>query len=47
MLSAMYVGDYTSLYLAFLREMDPAPIDMIEDLKDALRERRESRPGTE
>jgi glucose/mannose-6-phosphate isomerase len=42
-LSAMYVGDYASLYLAFLRGMDPAPIDMIEDLKRALKERRTAR----
>jgi glucose/mannose-6-phosphate isomerase len=42
-LSAIYVGDYTSLYLAFLRGMDPAPIDMIEDLKGALAQRRSSR----
>jgi glucose/mannose-6-phosphate isomerase len=45
MLSAMYVGDYASIYLAFLRGMDPAPIDMIEDLKKALKERREARGG--
>jgi glucose/mannose-6-phosphate isomerase len=43
MMSAMYVGDYTSLYMAFLRGMDPAPIEMIEDLKVALRDRRASR----
>jgi glucose/mannose-6-phosphate isomerase len=42
-LSAMYVGDYTSLYLAFLREMDPASIDMIEDLKRAIKDRRDMR----
>jgi glucose/mannose-6-phosphate isomerase len=42
-LSAMYVGDYASLYLAFLRGMDPAPIDMIEDLKRALHDRRAAR----
>jgi glucose/mannose-6-phosphate isomerase len=42
-LSATYVGDYASLYLAFLRGMDPAPVDMIEDLKRSLRERREAR----
>jgi len=45
LMSAMYVGDYTSLYLAFLRGMDPAPVDMIEDLKRALRERRVAREG--
>lgn len=43
MLSALHVGDYTSLYLAFLRGMDPAPIEMIEDLKRALAERRAQR----
>ncbi len=42
-LSATYVGDYTSLYLAFLRGMDPAPVDMIEDLKRALIDRRTAR----
>jgi len=45
MLSTMYVGDYTSLYLAFLRGMDPAPIDAIEDLKRGLKERRAARGG--
>ncbi len=45
MLSTMYVGDYTSLYLAFLREMDPAPVEMIEDLKKALKARRAEREG--
>ena len=42
-LSAMYVGDYTSLYLAFIRGMDPAPVEMIEDLKRALADRRRGR----
>jgi glucose/mannose-6-phosphate isomerase len=42
-MSAMYVGDYASLYLAFLRGMDPAPVEMIEDLKRALKARREGR----
>jgi glucose/mannose-6-phosphate isomerase len=45
LMSAMYVGDYTSLYLAFLRGMDPAPVEMIEDLKRALRDRRVAREG--
>lgn len=45
LMSAMYVGDYTSLYLAFLRGMDPAPVEMIEDLKRALRDRRAAREG--
>jgi glucose/mannose-6-phosphate isomerase len=43
LMSAMYVGDYASLYLAFLRGMDPAPVEMIEDLKRALRDRRVAR----
>jgi glucose/mannose-6-phosphate isomerase len=42
-LSAMYVGDYASLYLAFIRGMDPAPVEMIEDLKRALADRRSGR----
>jgi len=45
MLSTLVVGDYTSLYLAFLRGIDPAPIEMIEDLKRALKERRDAREG--
>jgi hypothetical protein len=32
-----------SVYLAFLRGLDPGPIDMIEDLKRALKERRAKR----
>jgi glucose/mannose-6-phosphate isomerase len=43
LMSAMYVGDYTSLYLAFLRGMDPAPVDMIEDLKRSLQDLRAAR----
>jgi len=43
MLSTLYVGDMVSLHMAFLRGLDPGPIDMIEDLKRALRERREKR----
>jgi glucose/mannose-6-phosphate isomerase len=43
LLSAMYVGDYASLYLALLRGMDPAPVEMIEDLKRSLKDRREAR----
>jgi glucose/mannose-6-phosphate isomerase len=46
-MSAMYMGDYTSLYLAFLREMDPAPVEMIEDLKGALKDRRVAREADE
>ncbi len=42
-LSTTYVGDYTSLYLAFLKGMDPAPVEMIEDLKKALKTRRADR----
>jgi hypothetical protein len=45
MLSTLVVGDYASLYLAFLRGIDPAPIEMIEDLKRALKERRAAREG--
>jgi len=43
MLSTLYVGDMASVYLAFLRGLDPGPIDMIEDLKRALKERRAER----
>ena len=32
-----------SLYLAFIRGMDPAPVEMIEDLKRALADRRSGR----
>jgi glucose/mannose-6-phosphate isomerase len=43
MLSTMYVGDYVSMYIAFLRGLDPAPIEMIEGLKRSLAERRAAR----
>ena len=43
MLSTLYVGDVASVYLAFLRGLDPGPIDMIEDLKRALKDRRTKR----
>jgi len=39
----LYIGDMTSVYLAFLRGLDPGPIDMIEDLKRALKGRRAKR----
>lgn len=36
MLSLMYLGDYTSVYLALLRGVDPTPVDVIENLKDLM-----------
>ncbi|MCK4613860.1 MAG: bifunctional phosphoglucose/phosphomannose isomerase, partial [Thermoplasmata archaeon] len=32
-LSLIYIGDFTSAYLAVLREIDPTPVEIIEDLK--------------
>jgi glucose/mannose-6-phosphate isomerase len=36
MLTTIYLGDYTSVYLALLRGMDPTPVQIIEDLKKQL-----------
>ena len=35
-LDLVLLGDYVSLYLACLREVDPGPVDIIERLKDRL-----------
>lgn len=40
-LSTIYKGDYTSLYLAVLRGVDPTPVTAIEDLKGRLKKARE------
>lgn len=39
MLSTMYIGDFSSVYLAFLYEVDPLPIPIIDALKKQLEER--------
>jgi len=31
------LGDYTSVYLAFLRQVDPTPVERIQELKARLR----------
>lgn len=36
LLDLMYVGDWTSLYLAYDNEVDPGPIDAIQQLKKEL-----------
>jgi len=36
MLSLIYIGDYASVYLAVMNEIDPTPVNIIEDLKKAL-----------
>ena len=36
MLDLVMLGDYVSLYLALLREVDPGPVEVIERLKEAL-----------
>jgi glucose/mannose-6-phosphate isomerase len=38
MVGAVYLGDYASLYLAFLNEVDPTPVAEIETLKRRLAE---------
>ncbi len=38
MMYAMYLGDFTSCYLAVLRNIDPTPVDAIIELKKALAE---------
>jgi len=42
LLDLMYVGDWTSLYLAYDAGVDPGPIDAIFRLKDALAQHREN-----
>jgi glucose/mannose-6-phosphate isomerase len=36
--SAIYLGDFTSYYLAILNRVDPSPVEVIERLKQALKE---------
>ncbi|MBW4061221.1 bifunctional phosphoglucose/phosphomannose isomerase [Candidatus Saccharibacteria bacterium] len=36
MLYTLLLGDYVSAYLAFLNEIDPTPVDLIEELKREL-----------
>lgn len=38
LMSVLYFGDWVSLYLALLLEVDPTPIPLINKLKDALAE---------
>jgi len=38
MLSTILVGDFTSVYLAFLRGVDPTPVKTINYLKDTLKQ---------
>ena len=35
-MSLIYLGDYVSLYLAFLNNIDPTPVDVINYLKEKL-----------
>jgi len=39
MFSAMYVGDFASIYLAVLYEVDPTPVAIIDELKRQLEEK--------
>lgn len=36
MIYSMYLGDFTSCYLAFLRGVDPTPVDAITELKSQI-----------
>ncbi|MFH1711355.1 MAG: SIS domain-containing protein, partial [Nanoarchaeota archaeon] len=38
MFSAIYLGDFTSYYLALVNRIDPTPVEVIERLKMALKE---------
>lgn len=38
MMSLTYMGDFTSVYLAFLYQVDPTPVDRISTLKQGLTE---------
>jgi len=37
LLDLMYLGDWTSYYLALANDVDPGPIDAIAQLKEQLR----------
>jgi len=39
MLSVMYIGDFASVYLAILNNIDPTPVDIITKMKSELEER--------
>ena len=39
MLSVLYVGDFTSIYLALLRGIDPTPIEVIKEMKKKLQKK--------
>jgi glucose/mannose-6-phosphate isomerase len=34
--SVIYLGDFVSLYMAYLNEIDPTPVQVIETLKQKL-----------
>jgi glucose/mannose-6-phosphate isomerase len=38
MLSLVYLGDWVSLYLAYLDQTDPSPVRRIAELKARLKE---------
>jgi len=38
MMYMMYLGDFTSCYIAILRSIDPSPVDIIKELKKRLAE---------
>ncbi|RLF67158.1 MAG: bifunctional phosphoglucose/phosphomannose isomerase, partial [Thermoplasmata archaeon] len=38
-MNAIYLGDWTSYYLAVLRKVDPLPVDIITELKKELSSR--------
>ncbi len=44
--SQVYLGDYTSYYLALLNKIDPTPVHLIEQFKKALAERTRGRGGS-
>ena len=37
MMSVVYLGDFASVYLAYLKKIDPTPIDLIDQLKKQLK----------
>ena len=39
MLSAMYTGDFASIYLAILYHINPTPVAIIDELKKQLEEK--------
>jgi hypothetical protein len=39
MFSVLHVGDFTSVYLAILRNIDPTPVETINKIKEEMKKK--------